>query len=299
MHMPDVRLHEPGSVENACDLLRQYSDRARVLAGGTDILVDLRQNSVTEVDQLVSIRRIPGLNAIEETADGFRIGAMVTPTAAARHERIRKLCPALVDAIGSMAGWQIRSLATIAGNIARAVPCSDLAPVFVVAGAEVLLTAGTSERRLLVRDCFVGPRVTVFRREEILTHILLPFPRPSSGLSYRKFGLRGANAIAVAGVAAGVRLNAGGVIEEARIVMGAVAPIPYVSKKASAFLAGKTPGDEVFDEAGRLAAQDSLPICDIRGSDNYRRDLVRPLTVDALVEAVGRARAGRARKGGK
>ena len=299
MHMPDVRLHEPASLKNACDLLRQFSDRARVLAGGTDILVDLRQNSVTGVDQLVSLRRIPGLNDIEETEDGFRIGAMVTPTAAARNERIRELCPALVAAIASMAGWQIRSLATMAGNIARAVPCSDLAPVFVAAGAEVLLNAGTSERRLLVRDCFVGPRVTVFRREEILTHILLPFPRPASGLSYRKFGLRGANAICVAGVAAAVRLKAGGAIEEGRIVLGAVAPIPYVSKKASAYLAGKTPGDAVFDEAGRLAAQDSLPICDIRGSDQYRRDLVRPLTVDALVEALGRARAGRARKGGK
>jgi len=79
MHMPDVRLHEPASLKNACDLLRQYADRARVLAGGTDILVDLRQNSVTGVDQLVSLRRIPGLNDIEETADGFRIGAMVTP----------------------------------------------------------------------------------------------------------------------------------------------------------------------------------------------------------------------------
>ena len=124
-------------------------------------------------------------------------------------------------------------------------------------------------------------------------------PRPSSGLSYRKFGLREANAIAVAGVAAGLRLNAGGAIEEARIVLGAVAPTPCVSPKASAFLTGKIPGDDAFEEAGRLASQDALPICDIRGSDHYRRDLVQALTVDALVEALGRARGGRARKGGK
>ncbi len=292
MHMPDVRLHEPGSVNNACDILRQYSDRARILAGGTDLLVDLRQYRVTGVDHLVSLRRIPGLNDIEESADGLRIGAMVTPTTAARHQRIRERFPALVDAIGSMAGWQIRSLATIAGNIARAVPCSDLAPVFVVAGAEVQLTAGTSERRLLVEDCFVGPRATVFRREEILTHILLPFPVAGSGLSYRKFTLRGANAIAVAGVAAGLWLNARGVIKEARIVLGAVAPTPCVSPTASAFLTGQTPGDEVFEEAGRLAAQDALPICDVRGSDDYRRDVVKALTVDALGEAVERARKG-------
>lgn len=292
MHMPDVRLHEPGSLKNACDLLRQFSDRARVLAGGTDILVDLRQDRVTGVDQLVSLRRIPGLNDIEETADGLRIGAMVTPTAAARHERIRELFPALVDAIGSMAGWQVRSLATMAGNIARAVPCSDLAPVFVVADAEVQLNAGTSKRRLFVRDCFAGPRLTVFRHDEILTHILLPFPRSSCGLSYRKFGLRGANAIAVAGVAAGLWLNARGMIEEARIVLGAVAPIPCVSQQASAYLAGKKPGNDVFEEAGRLAAQDALPICDVRGSDDYRRDLVKALTVDALNEAVERARKG-------
>jgi carbon-monoxide dehydrogenase medium subunit len=292
MHMPDVRLHEPESLKNACDLLRQFSDRARVLAGGTDILVDLRQDRVTGVDQLVSLRRIPGLNDIEETADGLRIGAMVTPTAAARNERIRKLFPALVDAVGSMAGWQVRSLATMAGNIARAVPCSDLAPVFVVAGAEVLLSAGTSQRRLLVQDCFVGPRLTVFRHDEILTHILLPLPRSSCGLSYRKFGLRGANAIAVAGVAAGLWLNVRGMIEEARIVLGAVAPVPCVSVKASAFLAGKKPAADVFEEAGRLAAQDALPICDVRGSDDYRRDLVKALTVDALNEAVERTRKG-------
>lgn len=292
MHMPDVRLHEPASVNNACDILRQYSDRARILAGGTDLLVDLRQHRVTGVDHLVSLRRIPGLNDIEETRDGLRIGAMVTPTAAARHERIRERFPALVDAIGSMAGWQVRSLATIAGNIARAVPCSDLAPVFVVASAQVQLTTGTSERHLLVEDCFVGPRLTVFRREEILTHILLPFPVAAAGLSYRKFTLRGANAIAVAGVAAGVWLNAKGVIKEARIVLGAVAPTPCVSPTASAFLAGQTPGDQVFEEAGRLASQDALPICDVRGSDDYRRDVVKALTVDALQQAVERACKG-------
>lgn len=292
MHMPDVRLHEPASVTNACDLLRQYSDRARVLAGGTDLLVDLRQDRTTGVDHLVSLRRIPGLCDIEETADGFKIGAMVTPTTAARDIRIRKLFPALVDAIASMAGWQVRSLATMAGNIARAVPCSDLAPVFVVAGAEVQLSAGSAERRLLVQDCFVGPRVTVFRHEEILTHILLPFPRPACGLSYKKFTLRGANAIAVAGVAAGLWFGTKGVIKEARIVLGAVAPTPCVSPLASAFLAGKKPADDVFEEAGRLAAADALPICDVRGSDDYRRDLVKALTVDALNEAAERARKG-------
>lgn len=289
MHMPDVRLHEPGSVKDACDLLRQYADRARVLAGGTDLLVDLRQNRVAGVDQLVSLRKIPGLGGIEETADGLRIGAMVTPAAAARDPRLKRLFPALVDAIGTMAGWQVRSLATLAGNIARAVPCSDLAPVFVAAGAEVLLSSGGEGRRLPVRECFVGPRKTVLRREEILTHILLPFPRPSSGISYRKFTLRGANAIAVAGVAAGLRLVKGR-IEDPCIVLGAVAPIPDVSKKACACLAGKAPSPDVFEEAGRLAAGDARPICDIRGTDEYRRDLVHALTVEALTEATARAR---------
>lgn len=295
MPMPDIRLHEPESVPEACDLMREFGESARILAGGTDLLVDLRTERVTGVDHLVSLRRIPGLSAIEETAEGIRIGAMVTPTAAERDGRVKRLFPALVDAIRSMAGWQVRNVATLAGNIARAVPCSDLAPVFVAAGAQAVLSGGAESRRLLVRDCFVGPRQTVLRREEILTHIVLPFPLPSSGLSYRKFGLREANAIAVAGVAAGLRL-ARGTIREACVVLGAVAPIPDVSKKAVAWLTGKAPEGAVFEEAGRLAAAEARPICDVRGSDGYRRELVQALAVEALVEAAGRAREGRAER---
>jgi carbon-monoxide dehydrogenase medium subunit len=294
MRLPDIVIHEPETVAEACDLLNEYCPNARVLAGGTDLLVDLKQGRIKGVERLVSLKRIAGLDSVDDTNGTIRIGALVTLNEACRAPIIKQRFPALIDALESMAAYPVRSVATVAGNIAGAVPSSDLAPFFIVAGAEAVLSSGDRERAVRVEDYFLGPRESVCGDCEILTHLVVPKPGRSTGMSYKKFMLREANALAVAGVAAMLALEGGsaGKILESRIALTAVAPKPVIAREAAARLKGKAPSKEVFGEAARVARQEARPITDIRGTDEYRADLVEVLTARALSEALRRAGSG-------
>ena len=294
MKLPDIVLHEPETVQEACDLLNEYCPGARVLAGGTDLIVDLKQGRVTGVERLISLKRIPGLDSIDCDGGTIRIGALVTLNQACRAAIIREKLPALTDALELMSAYPVRSVATVVGNIAGAVPSADLAPVFMVAGGEAVLSSGDSERTVRVEDYFLGPRQTVCGECEILTHLVIPEPGPLTGMSYHKFMLREANALAVAGVAAMLALEDGppGTIRECRIALTAVAPKPVVAREAARRLEGKPASLETFREAARVARQEARPITDIRGSAEYRADLVEVLTVRALSEALTRAGSG-------
>ncbi len=290
MIMPDLRLHEPSSAGEASDLLRRLGASARVFAGGTDLVPDLKLGRVTGVEHLVSLRRVPGLRSVDEVEGGLRIGALVTPNALARDPRVRALLPALSEAAQVMASYPVRNVATVGGNIASAVPSSDLAPPLIAARAEAVLSAeGT--RRVPLDGFFLAPRRTVREPHEVLTHLLVPAPPPRSGLSYRRFALREANALAVASVAAWLRLGAGGEIAEARLVLGAVAPIPDVARRAGGLLGGRPPSAALFAEAARAAREEARPIGDVRGSAGHRRELVEVLARRALAEAAARAGA--------
>ncbi len=291
MHIPDIRIHEPRTIAEACRLLNEYCNVSRIMAGGTDLLVDLKQGRITGVEHIVSIRNIAGLGFVEETGDSIRIGALVTLNQAAGNETIRKFFPAMVDTIGRMAAFPIRNIATVAGNIAGAVPSSDLVPVFIVAVGEAVLSDGESERRIKIEDYILGPRETVCGEREILTHLLIPKPFPFTGMSYMKFMLREANALAVAGVAAGITLSGGpaGSISKSRIAMTAVGPKPQIADKARALLEGKEPSEKLFREAAAAARGECRPITDIRGSAEYRSELVEVLAFRALGEAAARA----------
>jgi carbon-monoxide dehydrogenase medium subunit len=292
MHIPDIRFHEPRTIAEACELLNEYCDVSKIMAGGTDLLVDLKQGRITGIEHVISIRNIADLGFIEETGDTIRIGALVTLNKAAGDETIRKFFPAMIDTLGLMASLPVRNIATVVGNIAGAVPSSDLAPVFIVAGGEAVLSAGESERRIKVEDYILGPRETVCGEREMLTHLLVPKPPPFTGMSYQKFMLREANALAVAGVAARLTLSGGATagISGSCIAMTAVAPKPLIAREACAFLDGKEPSGDLFGEAAKIARAASQPITDIRGTDEYRCELVEVLTYRALEEALVRAR---------
>jgi carbon-monoxide dehydrogenase medium subunit len=292
MEIADIQLHEPATVKEACDLLNEHCDTAKVLMGGTDLIVDLKQDRVTGVEHLIMLHRIEGLKAIERQEGGLRIGALVTPNQALRDPKVASDHPALCHAVRTMAAYQVRSMATICGNIASAVPSSDLAPFFVAMDSKVVLSNGVSERTADVREYFLGPRKTVCGDLEILTHLILPDPPRYSGASYQKFALRGGNALAVAGVAARLILDKDE-ITDACIVLGAVAPIPLIATRTNAFLKGKRPSEVNFAEAGLIAMQEARPITDIRGTIEYRRELVKVLTKRALEEACSEARTRR------
>lgn len=291
MSLLNIKLHEPHSLADALKLLRELED-TRILAGGTDLLVDLKEG-LAEAKHLISLKKIEELKNIKTQDDLIRIGALVTPNELAGSSLIQNYLPALSEASGSMASLQIRSMATIGGNIVSAVPSADLPPSLIAADASVSLICSEDTREVALIEFFRGPKVSVCRGEEILTEILIPIPKSNTGISYQKVMLRKANALAVASVAAKITLNNGkGKIEKASVVLGAVAPTPLLALEASEGLLGKAPSDSLFHKAALTAKDECSPITDIRGSIWYRKQIVEVLTLRALKEALSRAQEG-------
>ena len=286
MSLLNIKLHEPHSLAEALKLLRELED-TRILAGGTDLLVEIKEGS-TEAKHLLSLQKIKELKDINIQNAHIHIGALVTPYELALHPFIQQNFPSLCEAAGSMASFQIRSMATIGGNIVSAVPSADLPPSLIAADAFVTLVCSEDTREVSLLEFFRGPRLSVCRGEEILTEIKIPIPEDNTGISYQKVMLRKANALAVASVAAKITLK-NGKIEKASVVLGAVAPTPLLALEASRNLQGKVPSDSLFKKAASVAAQESLPISDIRGSIWYRKQLLEVLTQRALREAQMRA----------
>lgn len=292
MYVPDIELHETTTLEEAANALARHAPDARLLAGGTDLLVDLKTGRL-RVGHLVSINRVAGLRGVTQTDAGLRIGALTTITELDRAPAVRDGFAALLDATSQMAAPQIRNVATVGGNIAAAVPCADLPPILIAMHASVELWSTAGQRQARLDSFFVGPRRTVRRNDELLTAVLVPKPAPGFGAAYARFALRDGNAIAVAAVAAGLQLDRDNTIREARIVLGAVAPIPGLVESAAAELLGQRPDDVAFARAATAAQQAAQPISDVRGSAEYRRELVAVLTRRALAGAYSRAQEAR------
>lgn len=286
MRIEDLEFHSPSSLAEASVLLNALGGDARVIAGGTDVLADLKQGLISAAN-LVSLGKIDELKTIEMKNDGLWIGALVTPNQIADSEVLHEIFPGLSDAGASMAGMQIRNLATIGGNICSAVPSADLPPSLLTVEAEALLASHDMERSVSLSEFFVGPRKTVIRSSEILAAIHVPLLPEGTGTAYKKFQLRGASALAVVGAAARITLK-GNKIDKALVAIGASAPTPILIDEAADFLAGKEPSEENFRKAGALAEKGVKPITDLRGSDGYRRDLAKVLTVRALQSAFQR-----------
>ena len=289
MSLLKVKLIEPHSLADALKWLREIED-IRILAGGTDLLVDIKEGSA-DVQHLLSLKSIKELNGIDRQDGRIRIGAMVTAHQLGEHALLHEYIPVLSEAARSLASFQIRSMATIGGNIVSAVPSADLPPSLIAADASVTLVCSEDTREVALLDFFRGPRLSVCRGEEILTEVLVPIPQGRTGLSYQKVMLRKSNALAVASVAAKITLEKDR-IAAASIVLGAVAPTPLLALKASKSLEGQAPSGSLFLEASRIARDESSPITDIRGSIWYRRQIVEVLTQRALGEALSRAQKG-------
>ena len=289
VHIPDIELHAAATLNVAVDALDRYGAQARLLAGGTDLLVDLKTGRQS-FEHLVSINRIDTLRGVSETAEGLHVGALTTGTPLDRDPSVRRRFAPILDATCKMAAPQVRNVATVGGNIASAVPCADLPPILTVMNASVVLSSPEGQREVPLEGFFVGARETVRRDTEVLTAVLLPELSPGFGAAYARFGLRDGNTIAVAAVAASMVLGDDDIVRDARIVLGAVAPVPKLIAEAGAALVGKPPGAEVFDAAADAALRAAEPISDVRGSAEYRRELVGVLTQRALSAACRRAK---------
>ncbi len=280
-----MKFHSPEALPEALKLKAKLTN-ACFLGGGTDLLVDIRKG-LMQTENFISLQKIKALKKIETDARGVQIGAMVTCKELASSKVINQFIPALAEVAGSMSSTQIRSMATIGGNIASAVPSADLPPPLIAVEASLHLSSSKSSREIALSEFFAGPRKTICQKHELLTFILIPPLPPGTGMSYQKFTLREANSLAVSSAAARLTLKQG-IIDKAIVVLGAVGPTPLVARKTSAALTNEKPSESLFKKVSLIAREESQPITDIRGSIWFRKELVQALTFRALNEALRR-----------
>jgi carbon-monoxide dehydrogenase medium subunit len=287
MAVGELTYHRPSSLAEACQLARSLEGEAAFLAGGTELLPDFEQGR-DSTGHLIALDRVPGLSEIRRDDDDLSLGALVTLADITTSPTVRDVFLPLAEAARTVGGEQIRNLATIGGNFCRAVPCADTPPICIAAGATVTITDGDRSRSLPAEDFFTGPRETVLERGELVSEIRIPSPLPGSGASYQRFSRRKGSALAVASVATALTLR-DGAITNARVVLGAVAPVPLLVHECTQLLSGRPPSNTLFASAGRAAAKAARPITDLRGTAEFRRELVDVLTRRALRQAIERA----------
>ena len=271
------------SVDEALQWLAQHGERARLINGGTDLLIEIERR-IRAPAVVVDISRIVGLDEIRVADDVVTLGAGVTHNQVVAHPLLRERAFALVRACWEVGAPQIRNRGTLAGNLITASPANDsIAPLWAL-GATVTLRSTRGERRLALPDFFTGVRRTAMSADEMLTSISFPLPAPGVRSTFLKLGLRRAQAISVVMVAVLLDADDSGQVRSARITLGAVAPTIVAASEAQAFLTGKRLDDASIAEAVRLATLASRPIDDIRGSAEYRRDMVRVYVARALRE---------------
>lgn len=285
MLLPRFEHHQPFTLEDACEIKAELGEKAQFLAGGTDLIVNMRKG-VSTPKNVVALSRIESLKGVNESKGRLRLGACTTVDEIARSPRIASLFAALSSAARRLGSQQIRNLATVGGNLATARPAADLPLPLMSYNATITLKSISGERRLSLHEFFKGPGETVIGSDEMLTHIELDEPPSFSGGAYIKLGRRRTLVIALVNVAAFLSLDAAtGVIERARIVLGAVAPTPMKARTTEKLLIGEKPSESLFKEAGEIAAKECDPIDDYRGSAEYRRAMVNVLTRRALAVA--------------
>jgi carbon-monoxide dehydrogenase medium subunit len=282
----------PKSLDEAISLLEAHGERARYMAGGTDLLVKIKEGKAAP-DYVVSLKRIPLLDRIlfDERAGELRIGALVTHRMLERSAVIRWHFPIIHDAVSNIGSVQIRNVATIGGNLVNAVPSADGAIPLVTLDARVVLRGPKGQREVELLHFFAGPGQTILERGEILAEILLPPLLPRTGSAYIKFGRREAMELPILGV--GVLLSLDDerrVCRKARIGLGVAAPTPMRAAEAERFLEGRVVDEATLAEAGRIAAEESRVRDSIRGVAWYRREMVRVLVRRMGLRCVERAK---------
>ena len=276
----------PETLDEAVSLLNEHGSEAVVLAGGQS-LIPLMKLQLAAPEYVVDINRIPGLADISEENDFLRIGSLTREADLDRSEIVRAKYPILQDTTSVIADPLVRNMATVGGNLAHGDPANDHPATMLALGAQVVAVGAAGQRVISVSDFFEGPLMTTLNQGEILTEIRIPTPPQGSGGAYLKLE-RKVGDYAIAGVAA-VITAADGVCQQAGIGLTNAGPIPIKAGTAEAFLVGKRLDDETIREAARLASQEAQPSADLRGSEEYKRDMVRVIAGRALRLALERA----------
>ena len=279
---------EPTTIEEATQILSKYGTKAKVLAGGVDLVARMRRRQA-QPQYVVSILSVPGLDYIQSDKAGLRFGALTTIRSIELSPIVEKDYAVLYEAASQIASVQVKTMGTAVGNLCVATPASDIASALYALGARLRIVGPASERIIPIENFFVGVNQTVLEPGEIVTEVILPSPAPQTGGAFFKL-VRTASDIAKVNVAVSLTVT-DNTCRDAKIALGSVAPTVFRATQAEEALKGSTLEPKVVEEAAQLAAQEAKPITDLRSTVEYREEMVRVLVRRAVEKAMTRARA--------
>jgi aerobic carbon-monoxide dehydrogenase medium subunit len=284
--------YQPATLAEASRLLKDNGPGGRFLAGGTDLVIALKEKGLLP-KYLVDLKRVPGLTGIRESSDGgITIGALTTMREIEISSLITKKFPFLAQSAAEVGSIQIRNRATIGGNMANATPSADTAPPLIALNATAKIVGANGERTVPLEEFFKGPGQTVMSAEEVLSEINIPKTHPGLVGEYIKFSPREMMDLAYVGIAVAYHLGDDDRCDGVRIVLGAVAPTPIRAKRAETALEGQNLTETLAEKVGQIAAEEAKPISDVRSSADYRRAMVGAMTTRAILNAaVGPAKS--------
>jgi carbon-monoxide dehydrogenase medium subunit len=280
--MKIVDYHQPATFAEVSELLTRYGAEARIMGGGTALTILLKEGLIDSV-RLVSLERM-GLDSVAWKDGALHVGAMTSLQALADHPLVHAHLPILSEVLHQVASRRIRNVATLGGNICWAEPASDPPGILMLVEAEATIMSGRGERRLTMRDLFRDYYTTALEPDEVLTSVRIPPPRKDTGLAYIKFTPQSKADKPVLGVAASIRVERGA-CAEARVVVSAAGPTPLSMPEADATICGQSVESRAVEELGNQYAEAAQPMSDSRGSEDYKRDMVRVLVRRALRRA--------------
>ncbi len=274
--------HNVSAIDQALALLNEQGRAARIVAGGTDLILEMERGAHPQVKTLIDITRVPGLDRIALTGDRIVLGPLVSHNQVVASKLIRKRALPLAQASWEVGAPPLRNRATVAGNLITASPANDTITALIALDAEVTLASAAAERNIKLADFYSGFRQTVLRPDELMREIRFPPLRADQHGLFLKLGLRRAQAISVVDAAVVLTVGPSGAVSDARIALGSVAPTIVRARPAEDYLIGKSLTVDVIAQAGRLASESVKPIDDLRGSANYRSEMVKILVARAL-----------------
>ena len=267
----------PPTIKEAISLLSKYNGKAKVIAGGTD-LMNLIRTKMIKPEYVVDIGHVPGLDYVKYDDKGaLSIGALTTIRTLEMSAQVKERHPVICQAAAQLGSMAIRNVGTIGGNLCHASPAADTAPSLIALGARLKIVGPAGERAVALENFFTGPGQTALQRGEMVVEIQAPSMPPHTRGVYLKHSIRGAADLAIVGVAV-IATSNGGCCRNVRIVLGAVAPTPMRARNAEEALEGKEIDDALIEKAARAAADESRPITDVRGSADYRKEMVKVFT---------------------
>jgi carbon-monoxide dehydrogenase medium subunit len=282
---------EPTTVAEACALLKRHGGEAKVFAGGAHMTILMKQG-LYQPKALVNIKKIAELKTLKfDAAEGLVIGSLLTHRELETSALVKDKLPVLCEAEREVANIRVRNMGTVGGNLASGEPLTDLAQIFIALDGKLKITGPAGERTIPIEELFLDFYTTSLAEDEIITQVVLPPLPPGSGIEYIRFSSSSVVDKPSAGVAVRLTLD-NEAVQIARIVLGCVGPTPVRARKAEALITGKKLNAELIAEAGALAGQECSPTSDLRGSEQYKRAIVRTLVKRAADAAYKKVLSG-------